>query len=192
MRELLDDQRGLVVVRGAQVKNAFVQGLAQSHGARERGDEGHLRARGQGQRGQARGRAHIGKQREHIFAQQLARVFRAALGLVAIVQRADHDAAPAYAPLRIQLVEIQPGAAVVLDSELRRRPGKGRGLPQHEAAFLRAHGRQAEQGSSGNGKLAAIGHGLSLRKNAKKTRHAAGRGSGPARQMSHHADRAPS
>lgn len=84
----------------------------------------------------AGGRADVAKQREHVVGQQLAGVLHAALGLVTVVELADLDALPRHAALGVEGVKTELGARVELDAELRRRPGEGRRLAEHQAVAL--------------------------------------------------------
>jgi hypothetical protein len=131
--ELAHDEFGLVVVRGAQVERKPVERLAQTHGASERREERHLGLEGQRQRGHAGGRADVTKQGEHIGRDQLVGVLGAAIRFVAIVELQDFDALVVHATLAIELVKEQLGACVELNAELRRGPGEGSRLPQHDA-----------------------------------------------------------
>ena len=128
--ELLHDQRGLVVVRGAQVEHVLLEGFAQRHGAGERRNERHLVLHRERQRRHAGGRADVAEQGEHVFVDQLLRVGSAALGLVAVVQVLDDHLAAAG--LGVVLVQEQLGALVELDAKLRCRAGEGCRLAQHE------------------------------------------------------------
>ena len=105
------------------------------------------------------------KKGKHVVVDQLFRIGHAAVGLVAVVELADFDGAPAHAPLGIEQVEVELGPGVKLDAELCSGPGESRRLAEHDAFFLRLRGVEAgHQGSTGgDGELATVegswGHG---------------------------------
>ena len=141
---MFDDQRRFVVVRSPQVKGIAIAGLAQRHGASERSEKGHLGNSGQWQSGHAGGSADVAEQGERVVADQLAGVFGASLGLVAIVKIDQFDLAPGNPAQGVDLLEIKLGTTVELDAELRRRASERDGLAQHDAVALGPDGGCAE------------------------------------------------
>ncbi len=118
-----------------------VERLAQCLGPGEGAEERHLLLGEQRQRGQAGGGADVAEQRKHVVGHELSGVLGAAVGLVAIVQVADLDLPLAHPALGIELVEEQLGTLMELDPELRRRPGEGGRLAEHDAPVPLRPGR---------------------------------------------------
>ncbi len=119
--QLAHDERGFVVVRSPHMEDEAIERLAQRLGPRERGEKRHLGLVEQGHSRQAGGCAHIAKQCKHVVSDELAGVFCAAVGLVAVVQRADFHHALAHATGGVELVKKQLGPLVELDTQLRGR-----------------------------------------------------------------------
>ena len=88
---------------------------------RERCKKRHLGLVEQGHCRQAGVCAHIAKQCKHVVSDELAGVFCAAVGLVAIIQRTDFHHALAHATGSVELVKKQLGPLVELDTQLRGR-----------------------------------------------------------------------
>jgi len=105
--------------------------------------EGYLVLHRQRQRGQAGRGADVAEEREDVFLDQLLRVGRAAVGLIAVVQVLDDHVAAAR--LGVVLVQEQLGALVELDAQLRRRAGECRRLAQHQRRVLRPGEAEAAQ-----------------------------------------------
>ncbi|MCY1546949.1 hypothetical protein D9M68_829790 [compost metagenome] len=139
-----------------------VERFAQRLRAGERREERHLGGGGQRQGGQARGRADVAKQGEHVVGDELAGVGGAALGLVAVVQPLDLDRAAVDPAFGVDRVEVGLRAQMELQAQLHGRAGEGCGLPQDDAGVgqggaLRAGGcAPGSQGPRAN-QLAHLG-----------------------------------
>ena len=143
--ELLDDERGFVVVRRADMKRIAVQRYAQAHGPGEGCHKGHFGLGGQGQCRQAGGRTDVAEQRKDVVFQQLACVLGTAVRLVTVVQLANLYAPTADAALGVELVKVKLGSRMELDTQLGRRPGEGGGLAENDFVGLRVHSWKASE-----------------------------------------------
>lgn len=103
----------------------------------------------------------VAKQGKDVVIDQFARVFCAAVGLIAVVHLHNFYIASAHATLGIELVKEQFGTGVELDAQLSRRACKGSRLSEHDAIRLGVHCRKTDHAGSTSGerKLATIDHG---------------------------------
>ena len=103
--QLAHDERGFVVVRSPHMEDEAIERLAQRLGPVNGAKNGTLAWLNRGHSRQAGGCAHIAKQCKHVVSDELAGVFCAAVGLVAVVQRADFHHALAHATSGVELVK---------------------------------------------------------------------------------------
>ena len=117
------------------MKSVLIERFTQRHSTGKRCNKRHLASGRQRQGHQASGCADIAKQCEHIIGNQFPGVFCAAIGLVAIVEIPDFNQALAHSALRVELVKINFGTLVKLNTQLRCRPGEGCRLTQYNFCF---------------------------------------------------------
>lgn len=117
------------------MESIFIERLAQRHGTAEWCNERDLGLGCQGQSRHAGRRSDVAKQRKHITGDQFFGIFDAAGGLIAIIELAYFNLLATNATLRIDLVKIDLGTLVKLNSQLRGRAGEGSRLAENDFAL---------------------------------------------------------